>query len=328
MSRYSKGLAGSTWSRLKTPLQDPLDSVGLPSKGDARYVLPIPLLPISQQTSYFMNSRKKLLSLVDLRAQEKYYTVIVERYIKFCSTAGQRDELIQKFSSLDIGHDSSDTTVTEYPNISPASDAEILQKPSNARTLSTLVSALRKLREGIVASKRADVFAIQAYLFCIRLSVLIKQPDSYHPAILHLLREIHSRQPLTVVDLNEIVSYLILDTACRRRAISEAFAIRQFYNLQEPKLDAILSSLVHDNYIMFHRLRRSVDGYRARLMEWAEQDLRLHTLKCFGKSYLNVDLAYLEASTNSEWKSLVSGDGVGWELNDEKVMIRKVNPKR
>lgn len=249
----------------------------------------------------------------------------------FCSDAGQRDELLRRFSSLAIEGSQNSANQTTIPSTAelPPSDSmvEKIQDPTNTRTLSVIMAALRKLREGIVASQRADHFALQAYLFCIRLSILVKQPESYHPAILHLLRSIHPKEPLNAAELQEIVSYLVLDTACRRKNLSEAFAIRTTYTLKDPKVNSALSALAHDNFVMFHRVRRTVDGHKARLMEWAESELRLYTLKCFGRSYLTMDLDYLEQSTNSEWQNLKSLHSVGWDLDGSKVVIRKVKAK-
>ncbi|TQS33404.1 hypothetical protein Golomagni_06253 [Golovinomyces magnicellulatus] len=303
---FRRGKAPSgPWNRLKPVEQDPLESMGLPSKGDAR--------------------------LLEFKAQEKYYTHITERYVVFCSDAGQRDELLRRFSSLGLEDNQNSTNQAKQASIGDLSTlkdtADKLRDSSNTRTLSVIMAALRKLREGIVASKRADHFALQAYLFCIRLSILVKQPESYHPAILHLLRSIHPKEPLTATELQEVVSYLVLDTACRRRNLSEAFAIRTAYKLKDSKVNSALSALAHDNFVVFHRVRRTVDGHKARLMEWAEPELRLHTLKCFGRSYLSVDLNYLEQSTNAEWQDLKGSDSVGWDLDGSKVVIRKIRAK-
>ncbi|KAL7936432.1 hypothetical protein V8C35DRAFT_277855 [Trichoderma chlorosporum] len=285
------------WGRLKPVEQDPLDSIGLPSKGDTR--------------------------LLDLKTQESYYTKIVERYMTFCSDAGQRDELLRRFSSLEISSSNTDSAPAGSRVILPAVDHDKLQNPANTKALSDVMAALRKLREGIVATKRADDFAVQAYLFCIRLSILVKHPESYHPAILHLLRSIHPQQPLTSVELQEVVGYLVLDTACRRGELAEAFALRQRYELKDTKVNAALTALTHDNYVVFQKVKRSVDGHRARIMEWAEGDVRMHTLKCFGKSYFTVELDFLEKATGSKWLDLKQSDGVGWDLEGGKVVIRK-----
>ncbi|KAI0508598.1 hypothetical protein F5B22DRAFT_393530 [Xylaria bambusicola] len=292
------GRAPSTpWSsRLKPVELDPLESMGLPSKGDNR--------------------------LLDLKTQESYYTKIVDRYMSFCSDAGERDELLRRFASLSL------QPVGDNPSRSaPKNKKPPVSKQDDSKALSDVLQALRKLREGIVASKRTDDFAIQAYIFCIRLSILVKHHESYHPAILHLLRRIHPVHRMTTVELNEVVSYLVLDTACRRNDLGEAFALRHRYQLKDSKVNAILDALTHDNYVEFKRLRQRVDGHRAKLLEYAEESVRKHLLKCFSRTYLSVDLSFLETSADSSWPQLTAEDGVGWELDGSKVVIRKVKAK-
>ncbi|KAK7952152.1 uncharacterized protein PG986_007880 [Apiospora aurea] len=274
------------WSRLKPVELDPLEAIGLPSKGDNR--------------------------LLDFKTQERYYTKIVERYMSFCSDAGERQELLRRFSSL---------RAPAVPVIAP------LPTSADTQGLSDVLAALRKLREGIVASKRADDFAVQAYLFCIRLSVLVKHPESYHPAILHLLRRIQPLHPMTSVETSEVVGYLILDTACRRNDLAEAYSLRTRYRLRDPKIDSVLDALAHDNYVLYKRLRRSVDGHKAKLLEFGEGPMRQHTLKCFGRGYLGVELDFLEECADSTWMDLVTNDGVGWELDGSKVVIRKTKAR-
>ncbi|KAJ0383205.1 hypothetical protein COL922a_010960 [Colletotrichum nupharicola] len=298
---FSRGPAGGAgrgnrapsgpWGRLKPVDLDPLDSIGLPSKGDTR--------------------------LLDLKTQERYYTKIVERYMTFCSDAGERDELLRRFASLDI----KDTISPPSPRLLPPDD------PANTKALSDVMMALRKLREGIVASKRIDEFAIQAYLFNIRLSVLVKHPESYHPAILHVLRVIHPAQNLTSVELQEVLGYLVLDAACRRGDLAEAYAIRQRYRLKDAKVDAVLAALAHDNFVAFRRVQRSVDGHRAKLLEFADREMRTHVLKCFGRTYLGVDLEWLERCAGEKWDVLTGQREVGWELDGKRVVIRKVRAK-
>jgi hypothetical protein len=293
---------------------DPLEAIGLPSKGDNR--------------------------LLDFKTQERYYTKIVERYMTFCSDAGERDELLRRFASLELSSPASSTK--HHTSAGPSHPASSRPQPkhaasapaglpmtpstipSNTQGLSDVLAALRKLREGIVASKRADDFAIQAYLFCIRLSVLVRHPESYHPAILHLLRRIQPLHPMTSVEMSEVVGYLILDTACRRKDLAEAYALRQRYKLKDQKIDGVLEALTHDNYVLLRKLRLKVDGHKAKLLEYAEETMRKHTLKCFGRSYLSVDLEFLEKCADANWMDLISNERVGWELDGSKVVIRKV----
>jgi hypothetical protein len=236
----------------------------------------------------------------------------------FCSDAGRGDELLKRLARLEIS--SQDGSQLSTTNRTPAADSAF--DPSQ-KDLSTLMMAMRKLREGIVASKRVDEFSIQAYIFCIRLSILVKHMESYHPAILHLLNNMHIILPLSATELQEFVGYLVLDLACRQNELAQAYSVRQRYGLHDPKVDAVLRALAHDNYFLFWRVKRSVDGHKARIMEFAEDEMKKQTLKCLGRSYLNIDLPALEQYTNTSWSVLVKEYSVGWQLEGTKVIIRK-----
>lgn len=184
--------------------------------------------------------------------------------------------------------------------------------------------ALRKLREGLVASKRVDDFATQAYLFNIRTAVLVKHADSYHPAILYLLYHIHPKHPLTTCELREVTGYLVLDAACRRNDLAGAFTMRHRHQLHDPKVDAILRALVRDDFMSWIRLRRSVDGHKAKILEFYDDNMRRHTLKCFSRTYLSVDTDYLEKATAATFAQLVEKEGVGWHSDGSKVVIRSI----
>jgi hypothetical protein len=256
--------------------------------------------------------------LLDHKTQERYYTKVVERYMAFCSDAGRGDELLRRLSRLEIS--SQDENVRPVTKPDTALDA-------SQKDLSILIMAMRKLREGIVASNRVDEFSIQAYMFCIRLSILVKHMESYHPAILHLLNRMHKVLPLTATELQEFVGYLVLDLACRQSELTKAYSVKYCYGLHDPKVDALLRALAHDNYFLFWRVKRSVDGHKAKLMEFAEDEMKKQTLKCLGRSYLNIDLPALEQYTNTSWDSLTKDYSVGWQLEGTKVLIRKPKSK-
>ncbi|KAJ5047205.1 uncharacterized protein L3040_003046 [Drepanopeziza brunnea f. sp. 'multigermtubi'] len=296
MSSRSGRTPSGPWGRLKPVNVDPLEEIGLPSKGDNR--------------------------LLDHRAQERYYTKIVERYMAFCSEAGRGDELRRRMARMGISHESSaenqrPKTAPATPTISMntmADNADV----SGQKDLSVLIMAMRKLREGIVASKRVDDFSIQAYIFCIRLSILVKHMESYHPAILHLLKRMHTVQPLTSTEVQEFVGYWVLDLACRQNELSQAYLVRREHRLRDPKVDALLRALTHDNYYLFWRVKRSVDGHKAKLMEFAEDMMKRQALKCLGRSYLSIDLSSVELYTNTPWPLLAKEYGVGWQLEGTK----------
>jgi hypothetical protein len=242
--------------------------------------------------------------------------------MSFCSQAGRGDELLRRLSSLHL-----DTPTTSTPPAA-AAISDGASGPSDlhaSKDLSTLMMAMRKLREAIVATSRVDTFSTQCYIFAIRLGILLKHHESYHPALLYLLRTLHPKLPLPSTELHEFASYLVLDLACRQGDLAAAYQARREYGVRDAKVDKVLGSLVHDDYWAFWRVKRAVDGHRARLMEWAEEGVRVQALKCLGRTYFTLEVEFVESVAGGRsWEELVKRDKVGWELQGGKVVIRRV----
>ena len=132
---------------------------------------------------------------------------------------------------------------------------------------------------------------------------------------------------MTSVERHEVVGYLVLDAACRRGDLAEAYALRNRHRLADGRVDAVLRALAADNWVAWRRVRMQVDGYRARLMELAEARVRGHTLRAFGRAYLTLPLDVLEVQAGVGWAELRAKFGVGWELDGKTVVIRKVKAK-
>jgi hypothetical protein len=271
--------------------------------------------------------------LLDYKTQERYYTKIIERYMAFCSAAGKSDELLRRLASLNLSSTATtpppSTTQSATPtrvNSSPIQNGT-LPSPTSSTGIATITMSMRKLREGIVASHRIDAFSTQVYIFCIRLSILTKTPESYHPALLHLLRRMHTTLPLSSTEVQEFAGYMIIDLACRQHDLSQAYEVRNRYKVKDAKIDCVLKALTHDDYWLFWKVKGSVDGYKVKLMEWAEEGVRRQALKCLGRAYFGMDLRGLEMYTGEKWDMLVKEYGVGWIREGEKVVIRKPKTK-
>ncbi|KAL2355459.1 hypothetical protein BJ546DRAFT_689009 [Cryomyces antarcticus] len=302
-----RGPSGA-WSRLKTPTVDALEVYGLPSKGETR--------------------------LSDSKTQESYYHKIVERYMKFCAATGGGEELDKAFAAMSI-------SAPTYQNIEvpkrqpPQAQSAAASRPStavpprtsssppSAQELPTILMAMRKLREAIVSTHRIDVFAQRAYIFIIHAAILTRHMESYHPALLYLLTHIHPNAPLSPPELQEFVGYYILDLACRQQDLAGAYAAKTRYAYKERRVSIVLGALTHDSWFQFWKMKRAVDGYQRVLMSWADESVRLHALKCLGRSYNVADKAFVERAAGSTWHDLVKS-GVGWQLDGEKVVIRKM----
>lgn len=193
--------------------------------------------------------------------------------------------------------------------------------------LSTVLSALRKLREAITATARKDAFARRAYIFGIHAAVLCKDWASYLPALTHLLTVLHPSSPLPPPDLKEYVGLLVLDQACRQSDLALAHETRLKYGYKDRRVEMVLKALVNDNWVSFWKMKRAVDGYQRSVLEFAEQSMRVHALKCLGRGYLSASKSFVERSADRKWTELIK-DGVGWELvGDDKVIIKKPKAK-
>lgn len=290
----------------------------------------LPSLILSRHTDYLrrarrgedFHSRQDMLTqdrLHDHVNQESFFSTIVQRYMKFCASTGGGEPLEAAFASMAITDTSTAQKRPALPHRPSATE-----RPND---LPNILMAMRKLREGILGSRRFDTFAQRAYVFIIHASILTRQWESYQPSLLHLLNSIHPRTPLSSSELQEFAGYQILDLACRQDDISEALIVRERFAHTDRRTMTIINSLIRDDWPRFWRLRRAVDGYQRALMQFAEERIRLHALKCIGRSYMSADKLYIERCADSSWVDLVK-TGIGWQLQDNgNVIIRKPKSK-
>ncbi len=190
-----------------------------------------------------------------------------------------------------------------------------------------ILMAMRKVREAIVASARKDIFARRAYAFIIRTTILTRHMESYHPALLHLLRYIHPVTPLTASEHDEFVGYYVLDLACRQNDLATAYTVRCHYNYKSVRVGAVLKALVHGNWYAFWKVRPLMSSHQQRLLEYGEEGMRRRALDCLGTSYLKIDKDFLERSARRPWEELKEKSNVNWQLEADLVTIRQIKRK-
>lgn len=182
---------------------------------------------------------------------------------------------------------------------------------------------MRKLREAIVASARRDDFALKAYIFMARATILEKHMESYHPALLHLLHNIHPANALSDHEYQEFVGYLVLDLACRQNDLAAAYRVK-YYHCNNPKIEAVLKALVRGDWCSFWKIENAADTYQKQLMSWKEEEVRKHAANCVGKSYLSLDKSDLERALNNRWEEFAAKDDLGWLLEENVVTIKRI----
>lgn len=225
---------------------------------------------------------------------------------------------------------------TESLSLSGKQTAEKQRPP--AAELSTLLMSLRKLREGILATSSTTpvAFQQQIHIFSIRFSILARHPPSYFSSLRYLLDNLHTNShPLSVHDLTDFTSYLILDYACRQNSLAPAYTLlvqaREKHGFKSPVVDQVLNALTHDNWISFWRIQKEVDGYVRAIMGWATDHMTKQALKAAGRTYLSVNANWLlRTSTGEEgwtWQRLADKEKLGWQLEGDSVIIRKPRAK-
>jgi hypothetical protein len=249
--------------------------------------------------------------------------------MKFCASSSSGPELDKLFASLSITSTSltSPSPSPSLPSTQPQTYPAIPTTRAPATELAAILNALRKLREAITATARRDQFAQRAYIFNIHAAILCRDWESYAPGLTALLHVIHPVTPLTGAEKHEYISYLILDRACRLGDLAGAHEMRIHYAYTDRRVELVLKALVADNWCLFWKMKRAVDGYQRRIMEYAEQGMRVHALKCLGRGYMSADRRFVERCAERKWGDLV-GDGVGWELIEgDKVVIKRPKAK-
>jgi hypothetical protein len=325
--------ASGAWrrgDRLKPAPADTLELYGLPSKGETRCVTHSQANP----PLYLLTSHH---SLNDFRTQEFYFHKILERYMRLCAI--NEKQLSTLFASISLSPPTTSNTLTSLglptttssTTTSTVSDDLPTTSPSfnspSTNELYTVLAALRKLREAITATGRKDAFARRAYFFGVHAGVLCKDWESYSPALNSLLTVIHPQTPLSAPDLKEYVGLLILDQACRQGNLALAHETRLQFVYSDRRVELVLKALVADNWVVFWKMKKAVDGYQRSVMEFAEKDMRVHALKCLGRGYMSVERKFVESSAEKDWGELVE-EGVGWELTEsDKVLIKKPKAK-
>ncbi|KAF8535546.1 hypothetical protein BDD12DRAFT_854890 [Trichophaea hybrida] len=186
---------------------------------------------------------------------------------------------------------------------------------------------MRKLREGITAARRIDKFAVEVFKQHIRAAILVQQIDNYHSALTYLLYELHVFLPLSNLDIQEFASYHMLHLAACLEEYGAALAVKNEFQIVDRRALQAVDAIIHGNYWSYRAARNRVDQYMGRLIDYAEDRMKKHMLKCVGAAYFTVDLPYLEVVSGVSWKKLQEEYSVGWELDEATRTVTVKRPK-
>lgn len=189
--------------------------------------------------------------------------------------------------------------------------------------LATIFMAMRKLREAVVATARADEFAQSAYVFIVHAAVAARNAEAYHPAILYMLHRMHRLSPLEQARLDETVGLRILDLACRQSDFATAYATIHRHRHADKVVLRAVNGLVHGNWHEFWAAREDAGTYQKGLIQWADDSMRRRALNAIGKSYLSVDVSFMRKATAMPWEEAKQTFQLDFETEGDKIMIKR-----
>lgn len=187
---------------------------------------------------------------------------------------------------------------------------------------------MRKLREAVVATGRKDKFAWDLYTFIIHATIISGHMESYHPALLYLLRNlVPSLNNLEEPSPQKYIGYYILDIACRQDDLGKAFHIKYMHEFHDQNIEALLKALTQGNWVQYWKAYQHMDIYQQRLVRASHDKMRKQILGCFAATYLSVEKGYLEGSVQQPWSKSIEVSQRKWQLEDQTVIIRRIRRK-
>lgn len=100
--------------------------------------------------------------------------------------------------------------------------------------------------------------------------------------------------------------------------------MRNYYKLSNRHIDLLLKALSSGNWVMFWKVKGRMDGYSAKLAEWAEDGMRKNAIECLGRSYMSLKKDSLENFVKRSWRELKEKNGVTWASDGDAVIIKQM----
>lgn len=275
-------------NRLKSIDEDPLDAIGLPSRGDAK-------LASSEAQEYYFE-------LLKSRCEAEGFSV---GSIQVRQCAGRSGSCLAKqFSNLDLFD----------------------RNRRNNQQLAKLLSAMRKLRESLVATKRCDELTREAYLLIIRLTIYLEHHEAYHPALLYVLHSPGLAGLFTRGENMELARYSVLDLAGRQEAMREAWDQawrcgilhpRPFGDLEDVSrlradgrgdisnqtLKCVLRAAVRNDLLLFHTQKQKLSLNERILLKPLQRRLDADAVACLSRAYFGAKVDFVERTFNLRWSN-------------------------
>lgn len=264
----------------------------------------------------------------DASEQEKYFELIRCRYDSLSRTHENTiEDLEDLLSDLSVSREIPKESIHDLdglrntPNKLTIGSSRPRQKQDQK---AILFSAMRKIREALVAARRYDTFAKDVYLFIIRAAIRTATFESYYPAISYLLGVIQLKAALlSQQEYLEVAGYRVLDTACRQCDLQTAYAQERRLPRGDTAVKGVLQSVLQGNWVSFWRETSNLTTLQRCLVRPAAERMRKHAIACISGVYFTVKHEFVERALETSWVRLTDDFSVRWQSDGQNVIVRK-----
>lgn len=165
-----------------------------------------------------------------------------------------------------------------------------------------------------------DEFTISVFLYSIRIATRVGHYQTYVPSINYLLKH-HSK--LSASNLNEIINIFALHLAHFSNNNEDAIEIVHKYANDDIKLHRVLKAWrTLDYFTWFNLYHSESDLLYHRMMQFGENRMINHSLKCIQKSYFQLPKDYVDSVFHIDFETLKTKFACDWTLKEQTVVIR------
>ena len=175
--------------------------------------------------------------------------------------------------------------------------------------------ALRKLREGIVASGRHDKFAIDVFERTALYAILADHPESYVPCLKYLLDSLYT----TMEDKHSMENLHLLHL-CSLDTLSDFVTARVEAGERRCTADDVFQAIARNNWLRLTYIRKRANRYERALLQRQERRLTNQALLSIASAYHFIDVEWL-TSKFEHWKH--TADEKSWSVVDDRCIFRR-----
>lgn len=184
------------------------------------------------------------------------------------------------------------------------------------------LSSLRKLREGVVASGRKDVFAIDVFERTVRYAVVANHVESYVPAMRYLITTLYPETRRKIHTGRAVLESLYLLHLLSTEDYLEFMNERATLDRRHCVADNILRAHVQGNWIALERLKQKITFLESKMLAQNFAKLADQAVSTIEAAYLAVDSSWLQRASGDQWKARMKNNSK-WSIEGTRLTFKR-----